>query len=88
MWKVVNGYDGDYVVNEFGKVKSIKRDRLNGILMNPCLNKRGYMVVGLTDRNEKRKTSIRSQINREAFIDNPHNKKEVNPLTNVNLTTM
>ncbi|MEG0472647.1 MAG: NUMOD4 domain-containing protein [Solibacillus sp.] len=78
MWKEVDGYDGNYVVNELGEVKSFKRDILNGILMEPHLNKRGYMVVGLTKRNGKRKTVFVHRLIAQAFIDNPHNKKEVN----------
>ena len=78
MWKKVCGYDGDYLVNERGEVKSFKRDRVNGILMKTYLNKRGYQVVKLTDNKGISKTVFVHRLVAQAFIDNPHNKKEVN----------
>lgn len=73
MWKDINGYEGLYQVNEFGDVRSIKR---NKNIFKSVTNS-GYYQVKLY-KDSKSKNFYVHRLVSEAFIDNPNNYKEVN----------
>lgn len=87
--KPVNGYEGRYEVDQFGRVFSIEREVIvndNGrIYKKPIRGKRlkqsvhtcGYKTVPLT-KNGKTKTVYVHRIVAEAFIDNPDNLPYIN----------
>ena len=81
-WRDIKGYEGQYMVSNFGNVKSLERyDKYNRRVMQknlkPFDNKagKGYLCVNL---GRKAKAKKIHRLVAEAFIPNPQNKKEVN----------
>ena len=75
----VKGFEGLYEVDELGNVYSIvhnahRRKRV----LKPYTNERGYLKVNLYDSDGKCKKKYVHRLVAEAFIDNPHNKPNVN----------
>lgn len=85
-WKDVVGYEGLYIVNKIGIVKSIPRIRqtndgimckLKGKQIAQQISHRGYYRVQLF-KNRYQKPILVHRIVALAFIDNPQNKPCVN----------
>lgn len=81
IWKDVPGYNGDYKVSNFGRVKSYKNNKWgrtkHPFLMSQIEDAHGYWTVSLCkDSKHKRKRVHR--LVALAFIPNPENKPEVN----------
>ncbi len=55
IWKEVDGYDGDYFISNFGRVKSFKK--LPEKIISPCKDSYGYFQVHLCN-NGKRKNKF------------------------------
>ena len=86
IWKDIKGYEGLYQVSDSGKVKSLTRKNirrdgvvriLKGKKINPKLSKHGYLFVTLSKNGKLKNMSIHRLV-AVAFIDNSHNKMEVN----------
>jgi len=57
IWKEIEGYDGDYFISNFGRVKSFKKCRgTYERILEPVENNQGYFIVGLCKKGEKQKT--------------------------------
>lgn len=70
MWKDIKGFESVYKINEFGKVYSLKSNKI----LSQSINIHGYYIVYLCGDGGK---TIAKQIHRliaEAFIPNPENK--------------
>ena len=78
IWKPIKGYEGLYEVSSFGNVRKIAN---NKTCKQKSISKRadvgGYYQVGLY-RNGIRKFYRVNRLVAIAFIENPHNKPEVN----------
>ena len=75
IWKDVVGYEGDYMVSSYGRVKTIKFGR-NKIL--GCgVDNRGYTHTTLF-KGGKRETRNVHKLVATAFIPNPNNYPQVN----------
>lgn len=79
-WRDVVGWEGLYQVSNLGRVKSLPRyhKTLYGYytkerILTPVLGKRGYLIVGLFDRDKTRTRPIHRLI-AEAFIPNTEGK--------------
>ena len=76
IWKEIEGYNGDYLISNFGEIiseKFNKRKRLK-----QCIpNNKGYLVVRLS-KNKTKKTFSVHRLVTNAFIPNPKNNPEVN----------
>ena len=73
-WISVVGNDR-YMVNRYGDVMNAE----TGMILKQQKNKAGYMTVCLYDPDSHiKKTARIHRIVAEAFIDNPHNKEDVN----------
>lgn len=58
IWKPIQ-YDG-YEISNFGRVKSYKYDKVNGKLMKPYLDTKGYLQIDLSLDGRKKKQSSAS----------------------------
>lgn len=47
-WKDISGYDGIYQVSDFGRVRSVKKNRI----MNQCKKSNGYLHLALSKNGE------------------------------------
>lgn len=87
--KPVNGYEGYYEVDQFGRVFSVDRviyvddngrkynKPLAGKQMKQSMHDKGYKIVSLT-KNGKTKIHFVHRLVAEAFISNPNNHPMVN----------
>ena len=72
MWKIVK-QNNNYMVNENGQIKSIKKDKI----LTPKLNHDGYLRIQLWKNNKNVYVAIHRLV-AEAFINNPYNKPFIN----------
>ena len=91
IWKDIKGYEGSYMVSNYGRVKSLEKNieshnhtrtqyRPEKILKQ-YKNKWGYMRVYLTQNSIKKMYAVHRLV-ASAFIDNPNNKPCVNHIDN------
>jgi len=71
VWKDIVGYEESYQVSNLGNVRSINK------ILKPNLTKKGYYHVTLYSQGIP-KTFKLHRIVAKHFIENPHNKLEVN----------
>ena len=79
IWKSI-GYEG-YEVSNLGRVKSYKYDKINGKIMKPYKDTKGYLQIDLPLDGRKRENRIHLAVHRlvaVAFIPNPDNLPQVN----------
>lgn len=75
-WKDIEGYEGDYQISNYGRVKSFKRKE--PLILSPILGRtEDYYFIGLTRDGYKKHYSI-DKLVAKAFIANPNNYLEVN----------
>ena len=76
IWRDIRGYEGDYQVSNFGRIKSFK----NGVAKILSVITRGlYQVVSL-HKNGKGKMFLVHRLVAQAFLPNPDNLPEVDHL--------
>jgi len=52
IWKTIEEFP-DYEVSNMGRIKSYKCDKINGKILKPWKNKKGYLCVELNNRSSK-----------------------------------
>ena len=72
-WVDIKGYEGLYMINKKGEVKSSVRQGGGNILLKKHLGKHGYYTYGLRRKNEKHITHPIHRLLGLHFIDNPNN---------------
>lgn len=81
IWHDVRGYEGIYQVSNIGNVRSLDRIcngvRVKGQYKKQSINSNGYRVVNLVYCGKQRLGLVHRLV-ATAFIDNPHDKQEVN----------
>lgn len=86
IWKDTPGYEGLYMVSNFGNVKSLRRivrantcgaRKIPEKMLTLCKSASGYYLVVLC-KNGKRKSCNVHRLVAQAFIPNPYNLREVN----------
>lgn len=84
MTKDIEGYNGKYTISEDGTVTSVYRiSCIHGIYMKvgkpkilkPCIDKKGYLIVGLYDGRGHYKSWKVHRLVAMAFLENPDNKR-------------
>ena len=73
IWLDIEGYEGRYLVSNFGRVKSLITNKI----LNQYKDRYGYLRVILS-LNGKQKIYLVHRLVAKAFIPNPENKLEVN----------
>ena len=78
IWKDIEGYEGKYMVSNFGRVKRLNYNKTGkeGIL-KARKSDRGYLHVHLSKDGKKKWYRIHRLV-ATAFCENPHGFKEVN----------
>lgn len=91
IWKDIKGYEGSYMVSNYGRVKSLEKyiESYNRTrtqyrpekILKQYKSKWGYMRVYLTQNSIKKMYAVHRLV-ASAFIDNPNNKPCVNHIDN------
>jgi len=55
IWKDIEGYNGDYQVSNFGRIKSFKYDKINGKILKQRKSDRGYLFIRLCENKPRPK---------------------------------
>lgn len=74
VWKNILGYDGLYMVSNYGHILSCRQNKI----MKPRISK-GYLLVNLKKGGKPKSYSVH-RIVAKHFIENPYNKPEINHL--------
>jgi hypothetical protein len=97
IWKDIPNYEGIYQVSNLGNVKSFRKNK--ELILKQLPNTRGYLRVGLYDKNNKTKTipthvlvamaflGHKPNKTQEIVVDHINNNKLDNSLTNLQLIT-
>lgn len=75
IWADITGYEGEYQISTYGRIKSFKNGR--EIIMRPLPTRNGYLNILLCKDGRHKNFSVHVLVAR-AFIPNPDNKQEVN----------
>lgn len=75
-WKDIEGYNGDYQVSTFGRIKSFKQGAQGKILM-PIIKENKYVKINLYNQGKMTTYSVHRLV-AQAFIPNPDNLPQVN----------
>lgn len=84
-WKEIAGYEGDYLISSYGRIKSIKGANSKRVfsqfgaerIMTPINNGRGYLYITLS-RNNSRKNHYLHRLVADAFVHKPDGMNYVN----------
>jgi len=82
IWKSIEGYEEQYTVSNFGRVRGLNRKdsigrNIKSSIIKPQRSKRGYLQVSLC-KNGTRKSFKVHRLVADAFIPNPHAYPQVN----------
>jgi len=80
IWKDIQGYEQDYQVSNFGRVRSIKFGKVKILKQNKIAENR-YYAVNLCSLGKSKKFLIHKLV-AKAFIPNPQNKPYVDHYPN------
>ena len=77
-WKKIDGYNGKYLISNYGRLKSFAQDKKNGKIKTGNLTHKGYLAVLLYDSKGNKKWFPVHRLVASAFIDNPEGLPQVN----------
>ena len=81
-WKDVKDFEGLYRISNYGRVKSLKRINLKGVIIKERIllasKNDGYRYIVVLNKNKKKYTKKVHRLVAEMFIPNPENKPEIN----------
>jgi len=73
LWRDVKNYEGLYKISNFGKIRSLRRNKI----LKASINHHGYYRIGLT-KNSKQTNFFIARLVGIAFIPNPLGLPEIN----------
>lgn len=79
-WRPTHIFGDSYMVSSLGRVKSVERERMDGIhksVMLSQFNEFGYLLVNLCSVLSRKKCRVHRLV-ASSFIENPENKPQVN----------
>lgn len=76
IWQDITGYDGDYQVSNYGRVRSCKK-RESPFVLKQIAQRNGYMSVSLWKNGRKRNFLVHRLV-AIAFVTNPCEYNEIN----------
>lgn len=86
IWKDIPGYEGRYLASSFGRIRTAERwvvrpkkgkPGMRSRIIQPCINRCGYVMVGLGKWKERRTFTVHRIITK-TFLENPEGKEFVN----------
>lgn len=79
IWKPIEGYEGKYMISNFGRVKSLKNSCGNyrEKILKPLKSKKVYLQVNLSLNGKVQMFKIHRLV-AEAFLPNPDDLEQVN----------
>lgn len=86
-WKDVKGYEGFYLISNYGRVMSLRRKRYTGAesyyyqetrILKPYTDTYGYYSITLTNSSGKRRNHKIHRLIAQAFIENTEAKSCIN----------
>jgi hypothetical protein len=72
IWKPIKEYNGDYLISNYGKIKSFKY--IKEKILKPSKSQSGYHIVNLMMYGKKKMFKVHRLV-AETFIENPNPKK-------------
>jgi hypothetical protein len=82
-WQEIKGYEGLYLVSNYGNIKSLGNQfKRKDKILKPGNDKKGYKLVVLCN-NKIKKTHKVHRLVANAFIDNYFNKPQVNHINGI-----
>lgn len=78
IWKKIINYP-NYQISNIGKVKSLITNKE----LKPFLNEKGYLKIGLYNKNKKQKNIFIHRLVGQHFISNPLNKEQINHINHI-----
>ena len=77
IWADITGYEGEYQISTYGRIKSFKNGRGREMILVPLYNDNGYLQISLCHEGKHQIFSIHVLVAR-AFVPNPDKKPQVN----------
>lgn len=74
IWKDIPGYEGIYQASDLGRIKSFRKNKVK--ILKQLENTRGYLRVGLYDKNLNYRTIVTHALVAMTFLDYKPNKKQ------------
>lgn len=76
-WKEAVGFNGDYLISNFGRVRSMVYGGHRGQILSVTKHRQGYLRVKLS-KDVGHKSYLVHRLVGDAFIPNPYNKETIN----------
>lgn len=91
IWKPLFGYEGLYIINQFGTIKSLERivirkngwpQTIHSRIIKPHLNEKGYLIVNLKNKGVNRCQRVHRLL-MQTFVPNPDNKPFIDHINTI-----